>query len=195
MMAESDRERVKRLKCFRILAFSVIVVSGIGAWSSASAGELVWKPFVSEKGRFSVMMLGEPQCTETDEPTPLGPVRENLFSITYGQIMLDAEYTNLPFLAALFGGRSRIYRDIVNEFLKRAHATEIGFETFTFDAYRGRILTYETSTRYGKLWMLLISRRIHVLHASVPKDSPDRSVIDTYFQSFKPIYKTSRQLH
>jgi hypothetical protein len=177
----------------------LVLVACFGAsgafFSSASANDLVWTSFDSGAGRFSIEMLGNPICTEKDEPTPIGPVRENLFSVECGPIVLDAEYSILPNIAALFGGRSRIYREIVDEFLKRTHATEVTIDPFVLDAYHGRILTYETPSRMGKLWMLLISRRLYVLHASVPKDYRDPSVIDYYFSTFKPTYKSLQEAH
>ena len=179
----------------RSVILAACIAFCIGLSSNVNAEELKWKPFVSEEGRFSVLMLGEPTYTETDEPTPVGSIRENLYSYEHGPISLDAEYSDLPFLAALFGSRSRIYNEIFKEFVKRKKATEISVDPFTFDAYRGKVLIYETSKRYGKLWMLLISRRIYILHASVLKDYPNKSLIDFYINSFKPIYRIAREHH
>ena len=139
------------------------------------------------------MMPCEPQCSQKDEPSLVGSIKQNLYSCECGGIVMDAEFSNLPVIAAMFGGRSRIYNDAADEFLKREGARKISFESMTLDAYRGRILTYETNKCYGKLWLLLISRRLYVLNASVPKNYPDKSVIDFYFNSFRPTYKVTKE--
>jgi len=178
----SDPIHVKR----SVLATSL--AAGILFFSSVSFGAPQWTPFVSKEGRFSVLMIGAPRSSQSNIATPVGTVNEYLYSTECGAIMLDAEYANLPSLAALFGGRSRIYRDVVGEFLQREQGTELGFAKFVKDAYHGRVLTYEAKGRFGKLWMLLISRRLYILNASVPKDYADKSVIDVYLNSFQPIY-------
>ena len=179
----------------KVLFLAACIASCMFQSFNANAGDLEWKAFVSEEGRFSVLMPGKPTYTVKDEPTQVGLVRENLYSYDNGPLELDAEYSDLPFLAALFAKRSRIYNEIVAEFLKRVHGTEISVESITLDAYRGKLLTYETDKRYGKLWMLLISRRIYALHASVPKDFSDKLFMAFYFGSFKPVYKTVREHH
>ena len=183
------------MKIVNALFLIICIVSCIVSSANVNAGELEWKTFVSEDGRFSVSMPGEPKFTEKVEATIVGPIQENLYSYRNGPIDLDAEYSDLPFLAALFGKRSRIYNDIVEEFLKRINGTEISIEAVELDAYRGKVLTYETSKRYGKLWMLLISRRIYALNASVPKDYPDRSFMELYFNSFEPVYRFAKSHH
>jgi hypothetical protein len=178
-----------------LLVLLVGLDARIGQASTACADDLQWKPFVSQEGSFSVEMPGSPICTEKDEPTPVGPIRENLFSVECGGIVLDAEYSILPNIAALFASRNRVYREVIQEFLKRMNAREVAVGAFTLDAYHGRILTYETSERFGKLWMLLVSRRIYVLHASVSRAAVDRSPIDYFFSTFKPIYRMPKELH
>ena len=183
------------MNILKLLFLTASITSALAMSFNVNANELEWKTFVSEKGRFSILMPGEPKYTAKDEPTEVGPIRENLYSYNNGPLDLDAEYSDLPFLAALFARRSRIYNEITAEFLKRMNGTQISLEPISFDAYRGKLLTYETEKRYGKLWMLLISRRIYVLHASVPKDFSDKLFMDFYFDSFKPTYKTAREHH
>ncbi len=174
---------------------ATFLAAGIVLFSTVAQSEPQWTKFVSKEGRFSVLMIGTPLASQSNIATPVGDVKEHLFSAECGTIMLDAEYAVLPSLAALFGGRSRIYRDVVEEFLQREQATELSFVTFAKDAYRGRVVTYEAKGRYGKLWMLLISRRLYVLNVSVPADYPDKSVIDVYLNSFQPVYRGAEQSH
>jgi hypothetical protein len=174
---------------------AAFVAAGIVVCSAVAQGDPQWTPFTSKEGRFSILMIGTPHSSQSETSSPVGVVKEHLYSAECGAIMLDAEYANLPALAALFGGRSRIYRDVVGEFMQREQGTELGFATFVKDAYRGRVLTYEAKGRFGKLWMLLISRRLYVLNASVPRDYPDKSVIDVYLDSFQPIYQGAEESH
>jgi hypothetical protein len=177
------------MRFLKSIPIVLIVLLCTALSSTASSRELSWRPFVSEEGRFSVLMPGSPTSSTTTVPTEVGNVGQHLYSCECEPLTIDAEYSVLPALAALFGGRSRIYRNIVEEFVKREHAKEVGFESMTLDAYHGRVLSYETPTRVGKVFMLLISRNVYVLNASAPRDYPDKSFIEHFFKSFRPIYR------
>lgn len=185
-MLEYRCMRAQALKNGLLLA--VLTVFLVPFSQVAWAKDFPWHEVRADDGSFRVSMMGVPTCVDSGRNTPAGVVREHLCSVESGPYVQDVEFAQLPTLAALFGGRSRIYRDVMEEFLRREHATSVGVETVTLDAYRGRVMTYVNGTREGKVFMLLISRRLYVLHASIPKGSADQAMIETFLASFKPIY-------
>ncbi len=174
-----------------ILAATVLLLFTISAW----AASLDWKPFSPKDGRFRVDMPGTPELERKVEETPVGSIDTYRYELKVGKLTFAAGYADIPSLIVIFGGKERIYDKVREEYLKRAHGEEISFEEFKHDLYRGRVLVYEGDGRYGKVKMLLVSRRAYLIMASVPIDYEDKGVIDRYLASFKPIYRRARHPH
>lgn len=165
------------------------------AGSLVSAGALSWKPFISKQGRFSIMMPGKPAFTSKTSQSPVGEIGENLYCFENGIITVSAQFTDLPGLAAIFGGWGRIYRESRKAFLAEVGGDEISARNVIIDAYRGKELIYRTSTDYGKVRFYLVGKRLYVLQASVPHQEGDRAMIDYFLESFQPIYRNVKTRH
>lgn len=125
--------------------------------------------------------------------TPIGAIDENRFIFENGYLELAVEYTDLPGLAVIFGGRGKIYRNSVEAFLEDVGGRKLKNHTFTLDAYEGKEISYETDTHVGKARFLLIGNRLYVLHAAVTKSHRGDGIIEYYLESFEPIYRDHRR--
>ena len=165
-------------------ALSIIFIS-LG--SSVSANQK-WLEFKCSEGRFSVLMPGNPVFTQKKDATPVGDVISNIYVYETPAISLTAEYSDLPGLALMFGSRKKIYAKTQEAFLADVKGEMISMGTVVLDAYRGVEMEYRTDTQKGKARFILIGTRLYVLQAAV-NNGTDLSVIDKYFQSFRPIYR------
>lgn len=154
-----------------------------------------WQRFTSEEGRFSIMMPGHPTMSLKRDETPVGEVISRIYTYENTTISLTAEYSDLPGVAVIFGGRKRIYSKSRDAFLEDAKGHEVASLDIRFGAYRGRELIYETATQYGKARFILIGKRLYVLQAAMDKGVEDKSPIDRYFETFKPVYRKGRGHH
>lgn len=152
----------------------------------------VWQKFTSKDGRFSIRMPGRPTLSLKRDETPVGEVVSRIYTYENTVISLTAEYSDLPGIAVIFGGRKRIYSKSRDAFLDDAKGSEVLFDDMRFDAYRAMELIYETSTQYGKAWFILIGKRLYVLQAAMNKEIVDKSPIDRYFETFKPVYRKGK---
>jgi hypothetical protein len=154
-----------------------------------------WREFTSKEGRFSVRMPGRPTMSLKRDETPVGEVVSRIYTYENTVISLTAEYSDLPGVAVIFGGRKRIYDKSRDAFLKDAEGHEIASLGIRLDAYRGMELIYETATQYGKARFILIGKRLYVLQAAMAKGADDRAPIDRYLDTFKPVYRKGRGHH
>ena len=95
----------------------------------------------------------------------------------------------------MFGGTNRIYRKSSEAFLTEVKGKTLSMKDIKIDAYRGKELVYKTATEFGKARFILIGKRLYVLQASIPTVTEDKSAIDHYLDSFKPIYRCSKRKH
>lgn len=173
----------------------VLFLTILSMTAELNAEELSWKFFESESGRFSILMPGMPSFSSKESISPVGVIGEHLYCFENGVITVSASFTDLPGLAAIFGGWKRIYRESSRAFLDEVKGQEVSAKNIALDAYQGKELIYQTEKEYGKARFFLIGKRLYVLQASVPCDEKNRSLIDLYLDSFKPIYRKIRNKH
>lgn len=162
---------------------------------TALARDLDWDRFSPPGGRFIIPLPGTPSEEQKTEETPVGDIETTRYVVRTEGITFGAGYADIPGLIVIFGGRKRIYDRIIEEYLKRAEGKELSATLFRLDAYRGRILTYESRERYGKVLMLLVGRRAYLIMCSIPRSSSQREIIERYLDGFQPLYRKARDPH
>ena len=170
-----------------------VVALILGTALTCSAAEKYdWQNFHSSEGRFSILFPGRPTTYQKSKHTKIGDVGEHFFTFKDDQLTLTVEYTDLPSIAAIFGGRHTIYDKAKDGFLKSTNGREISFVNISVAGTRGKELTYATPTRNGKTFFLEVGKRLYVLQASMIKKVTDTSPINKFLHSFKPIYRQER---
>lgn len=147
-----------------------------------------WQNFKSSVGRFEVLMPGTPTTYHESTHTAIGNIGEELYTYKDNNKMtLTVEYSDIPSLAAFFGGHHTIYNKAKKGFLRSTNGKEISFVNISVAGTRGKELVYATPTRNGKTLFLMVNKRLYVVQASMLKKVPDKSPINTFLHSFKPI--------
>jgi hypothetical protein len=172
----------KTLKFMSALTF---VAACFVALPQVFAGSLDWKTFTSEKGGFTIMMPGHPSYTTKIDHSSVGKIVENLYSYHSDSINLAAEYSDLPGIAIVFGGRKKIYKKSIESFLEHVGGKEMFTEEVDMYGKTSKELVYKTSTHVGKVRFFLAGKRLYVLQASVPIAETNKGAMDYYLRSFR----------
>ncbi len=187
----------RRLSLRRIIMLTIACAcASAAAPLFANARMLDWNRFSPPGGRFIIRLPGTPSEEQKTEETPVGDIETTRYVVRTEGVTFGAGYADIPGLIVIFGGRKRIYERIIEEYLKRAEGKELSVTPFRLDAYRGRILTYDSPKRYGKVLMLLVGRRAYLIMCSVPRSSTKvRKIIEQYLDGFQPLYRKARDPH
>ena len=183
------------LKRCSILVAVTVVVFVLGSaitCLAAKKGKYNWQKISPSEGRFEVLMPGKPTTYREATHSKIGEIGEEFYTYKDDEMTLTVEYSDLPSLATIFGGRHMIYKKAKEGFLKSTNGREKSFVNISVEGTRGMELIYVTPTRNGKTFFLLVSKRLYVIQASVLKKVADKSSLDTFLHSFKPIYKQVR---
>lgn len=154
---------------------------------SAHAKESGWQTVSSSKGRFSVEMPGAPTTYSKAKHTKIGNIGEEFYSFKDKEKTFTVEYSDLPEIAVIFGGRHDIYKRTKNGFLGSTHGEQISFNDITIGGKKGKLLVYATPTRTGKVLMVLIKKRLYIVQGSIVKEAKDKAAVDKFINSFRPI--------
>jgi hypothetical protein len=171
----------KSISALAFLICILIATNSLFAW-----GGLSWKPFSPKGAQFSVLMPGTPTYKQKVDDTIVGHIGEHTWSWKNSTLTLTAEYSDLPTLATMFGSSKTIYKKSSEGFLKSTDGKEISFKDTTVKGYKGKLLTYKTPTRSGRVLFLLIKKRLFVMQASSTKGESDKKEMEKYISSFKP---------
>jgi hypothetical protein len=174
-----------------VVVAMVALVLGVALTCSA-AEKYNWQKFSSAKGRFEILFPGKPTTYHKATHTKIGDIGEEFFTYKDDKMTLTVEYSDLPSLAAIFGGRHTIYNRSKNGFLKSTNGKEISFVNISVGGTRGKELVYVTPTRNGKTFFLEVGKRLYVIQASMIKKVTDTSPLDKFLHSFNPIYREAR---
>jgi hypothetical protein len=142
-----------------------------------------WAQFVSDDGRFSVLMPEIPQeKTETTESAH-GPYTTHLFIVKdttsvylIGWVDYDPSF-NFDRKAELDANR--------DNFVKGINAKLLSSRTTVIDGYSGLEFTAETADRIFKSRVFLVGRRPYQIVIGSPKGFDDAVSVNRFFNSFK----------
>lgn len=157
--------------------------------NSLSSAEPTWTEFVSNEGRFSVLLPAKPTAHTLTFETGQGRVVHNGFVANAGGIICLLDYADLPKMATLPGSEKAIFDQARDALLKEVQVSLANEKTIALEGYPGRemsahLLGSEIKARFylvnGRLYQLVITQ--FSLFRDKPVDSTDK-----FFGSFKII--------
>ncbi len=176
------------LEKMRYIVAAILILMGTGlVVHDVLAADLEWQVVTSSKGGFTVKMPGTPQTYTEAKHTKIGIIGEEFYRYEDEGVALTVEYSDLPDLINMFGGKHEVYKKIVEDFLSGDDHKEVSLAETAVAGEKGKMLIYETPTRDGKALMVLVKRRLYVVHASMVKGANGKSAMDDFISSFKPL--------
>ena len=150
---------------------------------SNGADDLGWVRFNSDLGRFTVLMPEIPTDKTETTPSEHGPYTTHLFIVKdtanvylIGWVDYDPSFN--------FNRQSELEANRDN-FVKGIKATLVSTRPLQIDGYSAIEFVAETADRVFKSRVYMVGRRPYQIVIGYPKDSPDASVVNKFFGSFK----------
>jgi hypothetical protein len=142
-----------------------------------------WVKFISDEGRFSVLMPGAPEDKVETTPSEHGPYTTHLFILRQprnvfliGWVDYDPSFN--------FNRQTELEANRDN-FVKGVNARLLETRSTRIDGYPALEFTAENANRIFKSRVYMVGRRPYQLVIGSPKGIDDSASIDRFFNSFK----------
>jgi outer membrane lipoprotein-sorting protein len=155
----------------------------------SSQETLTWTEFVSNEGRFSVLLPAKPTTHTLTFETGQGQVVHHGFIASGGGIMCVLDYADLPKTATLPGSEKAIFDQARDSLLKEAQVSLASETTIALEGHPGREMSAHLLGSEIKARFYLVNGRLYQLVITQFRLSLDKPVdsIDKFFGSFKII--------
>lgn len=162
------------------------VVPALALVVSAPALTQDWVAFRSDAGRFAVSIPGQPTESQSEQSTPIGSITNYSFGVKVGTQSYSVNYSDIPPIAMQFAGADAIIGSAKGSLLKDTSGQEVSFTDFTVSGNPGKRLVYAiegSQPSYGETYFVILSDRLFVVNATVPKGS--EALAEKFLSSFQ----------
>ncbi len=174
-------------KKLRYVVAAILILAGTGLTTHhVLAADLEWQLVTSAKGRFTVVMPGDPQMYTEAKHTKIGTIGEEFYRYEGENLAFTVEYSDLPKVIDFFGGKHKVYKEVMKDLLNATNGEEVSLTETIVAGEKGKLFIYETPTREAKALMVLLEQRLYVVHASILKGAKGKSAMDDFLNSFDP---------
>lgn len=142
-----------------------------------------WTKFISDEGRFSVLMPGTPKYSVETTQSEHGPYTTHLLTLRgpknvflIGWVDYDPSFN--------FNLQSELEMNRDN-FVRGVNARLVETRSTTIDGYRAIEFTAEAPLKTFKSRVYMVGRRPYQIVIGSPKGADDSADIDRFFNSFK----------
>jgi hypothetical protein len=142
-----------------------------------------WVRFMSDNGRFSVLMPETPEEKTETTPSEHGPYTTHLFIVRdtqnvylIGWVDYDPSFN--------FNKQSELDANRDN-FVKGVKATLTSSRSLTLDGFQALEFSAETADRIFRSRVYMVGRRPYQIVIGVPKENEDPVLVNRFFNSFK----------
>lgn len=151
-------------------------------------GEVNWKEFSSEEGRFSVLLPRTPRQTTETVDAPSGEIDEHTFTTIYGDTTYVVSYSDYP--QSLTSGDTRAVLDALRDSAVTGFSGKLLSErSISLNGHPGRELEIQVSDDSGtviaQLRIFLVRNRLYYLYTIIPEERSSSPSVDKFLNSFK----------
>lgn len=146
-----------------------------------------WVPFQVPDGSLTTQMPTEPKYREETVGSPVGDIKEHLYTSTVEDGHYTVEQSKLPWKAVHFASDQHIYRNAKGDLLKDVMGKDLSFKKIQTKGVDGMEVTYEAPAREGHpgyngtAHMYLVGQAFYLLNVMVSKETP-KSRTDPFFE-------------
>ncbi len=168
----------------------LILIFTMLSWSGPLQAKDSWQKLTPEGGDFSIMMPAEPKRTDTITRTPVGKIREEMYTAETKSLSVLAEFSKLPGIAVFFASRKTILRKSADGLIKSEKGKVISSKDLEIGGKPGKVIQYNAPGPKGKpnlctAHLVLNKKLLYVLIARSPEAKPDKAGMKKFLDSFQ----------